>query len=244
MDPSGNKGAFWTTFQAEGCSGHVLTCTQNNLETRLCPLLVTRWLCTLASADPTSHIHLRHFFFFFFFFCGFSRSVNLVTSVFVSRSYMWHMVTQLKRSQSDQNSCSLFLLHTVLTSSEGMVNRLVTVCTKQNKEGSLAFSVPLDLVSLLSSLFSVYFLKLSLFSVLEDSTCNSNLVCGERWQPAGPFSQPEGQHGLVVFGVMEGEAVSGRGGGASAQRDGHMEPDCSFSFCSPLEQRALQQSAE
>lgn len=129
----------------------------------------------------------------------------------------------------------MFLLHTVLTSSETRVNRLVTVRTKQNKKGSLAFFVPPDLISLLSSLFSGYFLKLSLFS---DSTCNSNLVCGERRQPARPFSQPQGQNGMVVFGVMEGEAVSGCSGGVSAQRDGHTEPDCSFSFCSPLEQRA------
>lgn len=80
--------------------------------------------------------------------------------------------------------------------------------------------------------------------VLENSTCNSNLVRGERWQPALPFPQPEGQNGVVVFGVMEGEPVSGGGGGASAQRDGDVEPDGSFPFCSPLEQRACREQLE
>lgn len=67
---------------------------------------------------------------------------------------------------------------------------------------------------------------------------------GERWQPAFPFSQPEGQNGVVVSGVMEGETVSGGGGGASAQRDGHVEPDGCFPFCSPLEQRACGEQLE
>lgn len=81
-------------------------------------------------------------------------------------------------------------------------------------------------------------------SALENPTCNSNLVRGERRQPAFPFTQPEGQHGVVVFGVMEGEPVSGGGGGAPAERDGHVEPDRSFPFCPPLEQRACGEQLE
>lgn len=108
----------------------------------------------------------------------------------------------------DYNETSRVRVHAL----ETMVN-----ATQKPNKRSLAFSVPLD---------------------RHPTTCDSNLVRGVRWQPAFPFSQPESQNGTVILGVMEGEAVSGRGGGASAQRDGHVEPDCSFPFCPPLEQRA------
>lgn len=72
----------------------------------------------------------------------------------------------------------------------------------------------------------------------KNSTCDSDLVSGERRQPALPVPQPEGQDGVAVLGVVEGEAVGGRGGGEAAQRDGDVQPDGCFPFCPPPEQRA------
>lgn len=57
-------------------------------------------------------------------------------------------------------------------------------------------------------------------------------------QPALPVPHPEGQHGVVPFGVMEGEAVGGGGGGTPAHGDGHPEPHRHFPLGFPLGQRA------
>lgn len=69
------------------------------------------------------------------------------------------------------------------------------------------------------------------------ATCHPDLVSREPRQSAFSFSQPERQDGVVVFGVMEGEAVSGGGGGAAAQLDGNSEPHCDLPLSFPLGQR-------
>jgi len=56
-------------------------------------------------------------------------------------------------------------------------------------------------------------------------------------QPAGPVPQPEGQHGVVALGVVEGEAVGVGGGGTAAQGDGHPEPRGHPALGSPQGQR-------
>lgn len=68
-------------------------------------------------------------------------------------------------------------------------------------------------------------------------TCHSDLMGGEAWKPALSFPQPQGQNGVVIFSVMEGETVGGSGGGATTQRDGNSEPNRSFPLWLPLEQR-------
>lgn len=77
--------------------------------------------------------------------------------------------------------------------------------------------------------------------ILQISTCHSNLVRCKPRQPAFPVSQPEGQNSMVVFGVMEGEAVGGSGGDTSTQRDGHSKPHRNFSLRFPPEQRACRE---
>lgn len=47
------------------------------------------------------------------------------------------------------------------------------------------------------------------------STCHSDLMGGEAWKPALSFPQPQGQNGVVIFSVMEGETVGGSGGGTT-----------------------------
>lgn len=79
------------------------------------------------------------------------------------------------------------------------------------------------------------------YVILQISTCHSNLVRRKPRQPALPVSQPEGQNGVVVFGVMEGEAMGGGGGGTSTQRDGHSKPHRNFPLWFPLEQRACRE---
>lgn len=68
----------------------------------------------------------------------------------------------------------------------------------------------------------------------EISTCHSNLVSCKTWKSALPLSQPKSQHGVVVSGMMEGEAVSRGGGSTSTQRDGYSKPHCCLPLCFPL----------
>lgn len=76
------------------------------------------------------------------------------------------------------------------------------------------------------------------------STCHSDLMGGEAWKPALSFPQPQGQNGVVIFSVMEGETVGGSGGGATTQRDGNSEPNRSFPLWLPLEQRVCQEKKD
>lgn len=196
----GIKGGFGTTFRAQGCSGHVLTCTQDKRRRRhAAPCWPER--------HPALTLILNRCLFCCFFF------------------FLDKIIFQITWS----HLCFLILC---VESGHG---------TKMKPVGPELLAASSDHGADVRVRNGI---KAAWTFALENSTCNSNLVGGEGGQPAFPFPQPEGQNGVVVFGVMEGEAVSGGGGGASAQRDGHVEPDGSFPFCSPLEQRACREHLE